>query len=146
MQNRQDASNPKFAKDSVSLDDFREDQAAKHVVDAALLVHKELGPGLIESIYEECLCRVLTKRNIAYQRQSSFPVIFMDDVIDQSLRLDLVVDDCLVVELKSVERLIPLHEAQLLTYLKMSQKRLGLLLNFNVPLLKEGIKRIVKRK
>ena len=146
MQNRQDASNPKFAKDSVSLDDFREDQAAKHVVDAALLVHKELGPGLIESIYEECLCRALTKRNISYQRQASFPVIFMGDVIDQSLRLDLVVDDCLVVELKSVERLIPLHEAQLLTYLKMSQKRLGLLLNFNVPLLKEGIKRIVKRK
>ncbi|MCB9982528.1 MAG: GxxExxY protein [Rhodospirillales bacterium] len=131
--------------DSHTSLDFREDKAAKNVIDAAMVVHKELGPGLLESIYEECLCRILSKNNIPFQRQVSFPVSFMGEVTDQSLRLDLVVDNCLIVELKSVEKIIPLHEAQLLTYLKMSDKRLGLLMNFNSTLLKDGLKRIVRR-
>lgn len=146
MEQRQDARIATFAKDSISAQDFKEDKAAKYVIDAAMVVHRELGPGLLESIYEECLCRVLSSKNIPYERQVSFPVTFMGELIDQTLRLDLLVDGCLIVELKSVERLISLHEAQLLTYLKITKKRLGLLLNFNVPLLKQGIKRVVLRK
>lgn len=143
---RQDAKIAKCATDSQTSQDFREDRAASAVIDAAMIVHKEMGPGLLESIYEECLCRVLSKNNIPFTRQTIFPVFFMGEIIDQSLRLDLLVDDCLVVELKSVEKLSPLHEAQLHTYLKISDKRLGLLMNFNTPLLKDGIKRIVRRK
>jgi GxxExxY protein len=121
----------------------RAELLASQVVDAAVKVHKTLGPGLLESVYEICLCRELTLRGIAFQRQVALPISYEGIRLEAGLRIDLLVDSCLVVELKTVEVLLPLHEAQLLTYLKLSNNRLGLLLNFNVPVMKHGIKRMV---
>ncbi len=114
------------------------------VVDAALKVHRSLGPGLLESVYEQCLAYELETRGMNVQKQTAVPVIYEKIRFDTGLRLDLLVEDAVVVELKAVEQIIPLYEAQLLTYLKLSNKRLGLLINFNVPLLKHGIKRFVR--
>jgi len=119
------------------------EHAAKAVVDAAYRVHSVLGPGLLESVYEVCLCHELRKRKIPFQSQRVLPVIYDGVTLDAGLRLDVLVDDCLVVELKAAEKILPIHEAQLLTYLKLTDKRLGLLINFNVPLIKDGIKRMV---
>nr|VFJ93097.1 MAG: GxxExxY protein [Candidatus Kentron sp. H]VFJ93843.1 MAG: GxxExxY protein [Candidatus Kentron sp. H]VFK00502.1 MAG: GxxExxY protein [Candidatus Kentron sp. H] len=119
------------------------ERAAKIVVDAAYRVHSALGPGLLESVYEVCLCHKLKKRGILFRSQLVLPIVYDNVTLDAGLRLDLLVDDCLVVELKAVERMLPIHEAQLLTYLKLTNKRLGLLINFNVPLIKGGIRRIV---
>jgi len=118
------------------------DQIAKIIVDAAFRVHTALGPGLLESVYEQCLCHELRKRKVHFQSQVNLPIAYDDIRIDSGLRLDLLVDDQVVVELKAVERLLPLFEAQLLTYLKLSGKRLGLLINFNVPVIRNGIRRI----
>jgi GxxExxY protein len=117
--------------------------AAKNVVDAAYQVHQALGPGLLENIYEVCLCHELNKRGLSFQKQASFPIVYDNMRLDAGLRVELLVEESLIVELKSVETLLPLHEAQLLTYLKLSGKRLGLLINFNVPLIKDGIRRVV---
>jgi GxxExxY protein len=117
--------------------------AAREIVDAALAVHRALGPGLLESVYEECLAYELKKRGVAFERQVVVPVNYDGLLLDAGLRLDLLVAQCVVVELKAVEAILPVHEAQLLTYLKLSRNRLGLLINFNVPLLKDGIKRKV---
>ena len=119
------------------------ERAAKIVVDAAYRVHSALGPGLLESVYEVCLCHKLKKRGILFRSQLVLPIVYDNVTLDAGLRLDLLVDDCLVVELKAVERMLPIHEAQLLTYLKLTNKRLGLLINFNVPLIKGGIRGIV---
>ena len=119
------------------------ERVAKAVLDAALAVHKALGPGLLESVYEACLCHELTKRGIPFRSQVFLPIVYDGVKLDAGLRLDLVVAECLIVELKAVEKSNPLFEAQLLTYLKLTGHRLGLLLNFNVPLLKDGIKRLV---
>ena len=116
---------------------------ARQVVDAALCVHRAIGPGLIEDVYEVCLCHELSLRGLSFQSQLPVAVVYKGVRLDANLRLDLTVEDCVLVELKSVERLLPIFEAQLLTYLKLTGKRLGLLINFNVPLIKEGIKRIV---
>lgn len=113
------------------------------IVDAAYLVHKSLGPGLLEYIYEECLAHELAIQGLRVQRQVSLPILYRDLEIASGLRLDMVVEDSVIVELKAVERLLPVHEAQLLTYLKLSTYRLGLLINFNVPLIRDGIKRRV---
>lgn len=113
------------------------------VVDAAIHVHKNLGPGLLESIYEEALCYELGKRNIAFERQKTLTVPYEDIILNTQLRLDLIVENQIVVELKSSEKIIPLYEAQLLTYLKISGLPLGLLLNFNSTLMKDGIRRII---
>jgi GxxExxY protein len=118
------------------------DRVAKQVVDAAYSVHRALGPGLLESVYEVCLLHELAKRGITVERQVSLPIVYDNIRMDAGLRLDLVVEDCLVVELKVVETILPVHKAQLLTYLKLSGYRLGLLLNFNVPLIKDGVQRI----
>ena len=118
------------------------DQVAKHVVDAAFSVHSGLGPGLLESIYETCLAHELTKRDLKAERQVVLPVIYDSLRLDAALRLDVVVADCVVVELKAVESLLPVHRAQLLTYLKLSGYRLGLIINFNVPVIKNGIVRM----
>ncbi len=118
------------------------DLIARHVVDAALTVHRQLGPGLLESVYEICLAHELGKRNLSVQSQVVLPVIYDGIRLDAGLRLDLMVNDCLIVELKTVEDLLLIHHAQALTYLKLSGKRLALLINFNVPLIKDGIKRI----
>lgn len=110
---------------------------------AAIEVHKHLGPGLLESAYEECLCYELHQRGVAFQRQVPLPVTYKKVRLDCGYQIDIVVEDQVVLELKSVECILPVHEAQLLTYLKLSQKKVGLLLNFNVPLMKEGIIRRV---
>ncbi|MHB9023990.1 MAG: GxxExxY protein [Armatimonadota bacterium] len=122
----------------------RLESLAKAVVDAAFKVHSKLGPGLLESVYEVCLAHELERRGISVQRQIVLPIRYEDLTVDSGLRLDLLVDGCLIVELKAVEQLIPLYQAQLLSYLKLSGLRLGLLINFNVPLIKMGIKRVVR--
>jgi GxxExxY protein len=116
---------------------------ATQLVDAAIKVHKSLGPGLLESVYEICLCHELAIRGIPFRRQLDLPVCYEGIRLESGLRIDILVDDCVVVELKIVEKLLPVHEAQLLTYLKLSNKRIGFLLNFNVPIMKHGIKRMV---
>jgi len=120
-----------------------ENQTAKVIVDAALLVHRALGPGLLESVYETALFHELRKRGLAVKRQEPVTFVYDDHRYDEGFRIDLLVADCVVVELKSVEQVHPVHKKQLLTYLRLSGKRLGLLINFNVPLLKDGITRVV---
>ena len=112
------------------------------VISAAIEVHKTLGPGLLESVYEECLCRELQLRKISHERQKELPVEYKGLKLNCGYRLDILVDNRVIVELKACESLQPIHEAQLLTYLKMTDVKVGLLINFNVSLLKEGIKRI----
>jgi GxxExxY protein len=106
-------------------------------------MHSVLGPGLLESVYEVCLAHELSKREIVVARQVSLPVIYDGIRLDADLRLDLLVDGRLIIELKTVEQLLPIHSAQVLTYLKVTGHRLGLLINFNVPLIKDGIKRVI---
>ena len=110
---------------------------------AAMEVHRELGPGLLESVYERCLCHELKLRNIAFQSQLTLPLRYKGDVLESGLRIDVLVAERVVLELKSVDKLLPVHDAQILTYLKLAKKRLGLLINFNVPLIKDGIRRFV---
>jgi GxxExxY protein len=112
------------------------------VIGAAIEVHRSLGPGLLESAYEECLCRELDLRKIAYERQKALPVEYKGVRLDCGYRLDVVVDKRLILELKACDSLLPIHEAQLLTYLKLAGIKVGLIINFNVAVLKEGIKRI----
>jgi len=121
-----------------------QDHIATRVLDASFIVHKELGPSLLENIYEVCLAHLLTEWGYNVARQKPFSVSFMGRELDTGFRTDLIVNDCLIVEIKSVEKLIPVHEAQMLSYLKLSGIDLGLLINFNVPLLKQGIKRYVR--
>ena len=118
------------------------DTLASQVVDAAFAVHKALGPGLLESIYEACLAHEIRKRGLSVQQQIELPVYYDGVRLDGGLRLDLLVGKSVIVELKAVERLLPIHRAQTLTYLKLSGHRLALLMNFNVPLIKDGIERI----
>ena len=114
------------------------------VIGAAIEVHKTLGPGLLESAYEECLCYELNARGIPIERQVKLPIEYKEVKLSAGYCMDIVVDELLVLELKSVEKLMPIHEAQLLTYLRLSEIWLGLLINFNVPILKHGIKRLVQ--
>jgi GxxExxY protein len=114
----------------------------ERLIGACIEIHRALGPGLLESAYEECLCHELKSAGLAFERQKPLPVRYKDVNLDCGYRLDLVVEDRLILELKSVDQLLPIHEAQLLTYLKLSGLTLGLLVNFNVPALKAGIKRI----
>jgi GxxExxY protein len=120
-----------------------ENPLSREIIAAAIEVHKALGPGLLESAYEECLAHELSLRNLPFERQEAIPIIYKDLNIDAGFRLDFLVGNCVVVELKAVEALLPIHDAQVLTYLKMTKNRLALLINFNVPLLRNGIKRIV---
>ncbi len=119
------------------------EQVGAEVVDAAFRVHSALGPGLLESVYEVCLRHELQKRGLQVQSQVSLPITYDGLQFDAGFRLDLVVNGCVLLELKAVEELLPVHEAQLLTYLKLSGMRLGFLINFNVPVIKSGIKRMV---
>ena len=116
---------------------------ARAIVDCAFRVHSSLGPGLIESVYETCLVHELTKRSIGVERQVNLPVVYDGIHLNAGLRLDLRVEKEVIVEIKAVERLLPVHQAQLLTYLKLTGLRLGLLINFNVPRIKDGIRRMV---
>jgi GxxExxY protein len=112
-------------------------------VDAALAVHRALGPGLLESAYEACLAHKLTLRQVPFRTQVLMPVRYKDVSIATGFRIDLLAGESVIVELKAVEKILPLFEAQILTYLRLTNLRLGLLINFNVPLLKNGIRRIV---
>ena len=118
------------------------DLVARQVVDAAFAVHSTLGPGLIESVYERCLCHELAERGLDFKRQLSLPVLYKGVRLDGGLRLDLLVADRVIVELKTVESITGVHKAQLLTYLKLTECRLGLLINFNVPRIRDGIVRL----
>jgi len=113
------------------------------VIGSAIEVHKHLGPGLLESAYEECLCFELDQKHIGYHRQKPLPVEYKTVKLDCGYRLDLLIPDQLIIELKACDAVLPIHEAQLLTYLKLTGIKTGLLINFNVSLLKEGIKRLV---
>ena len=113
------------------------------IIAAAIEVHRQLGPGLLESAYQECVCYELSQMGLAFTREVQLPLSYKGLKLDCSYRIDLLVEDEIVVELKSVEQIVPVHSAQLLTYLKAANKQLGLLINFNVPVLKEGIRRIV---
>jgi GxxExxY protein len=113
------------------------------VIGAAIEVHKHLGPGLLESAYEECLCHELSLRKITYERQKPLPINYKQIKLDFSYRLDVVVEGKIILELKSCEKIEDIYKAQLLTYLRLSGLKLGLILNFNVPIMKEGIVRVV---
>jgi GxxExxY protein len=119
------------------------ERLASAVVDAGLKVHKTLGPGLLESVYEHCLAHELTNRGLRPRRQVAQPIIYDNCQIDAALRIDLVVSDAIIVEVKSVEATLAIHRSQLLTYLKLSGLRLGFLMNFNVPLFKDGVQRVI---
>jgi GxxExxY protein len=116
---------------------------AKTILDCAFEVHKELGPGLLESVYEICLIDELKRRGLFVENQVKLPVIYKGEELDKDFFLDILVEKCIVIELKSVEVLLPVHEVQLVTYMKLANIKLGFLINFNVKLLKEGIHRKV---
>lgn len=115
----------------------------KQIVDIAFQIHKALGPGLLKKVYESCFCYELTKRGISYITQKKIPIVYDDLTIDEGLRIDILVDDLIIIELKAQENYHPVWEAQLLSYLKLTNKRLGYILNFHVPLMKDGIKRMI---
>ena len=115
----------------------------KVVIGAAIEVHRELGPGLLESAYEACLAHELAGRGVAFERQKALPVIYRGVKVDCGYRLDLLVQDAVIVELKAVEKVLPIHEMQVLSYLRLSGLKVGLIINFNVPRLTRGIHRVV---
>jgi GxxExxY protein len=117
------------------------DALARRVLDAGLCVHRELGPGLLESAYEHCLAHELETRSVSSRRQVPLPLTYKGVTLDTGYRIDLLVEESLIVEIKAVETLTRLHEAQIITYLKLSRRRLGFIMNFNAPLFKEGVKR-----
>ncbi len=120
-------------------------KTTESIIGAAIEVHRHLGPGLLESAYEECLCEELSLRNIPFKRQVALPVIYKSRKLDAGYRIDLLVNDEVVVELKVVEAILPIHEAQTLTYMRLGGWQIGLILNFNVTVLKNGIKRLVHK-
>jgi len=132
----------------MNLNDLPEEvnKITEAIVDSAYKVHSTLGPGLLENVYETCLAHELSVRGLQFEKQKQVTILYDNIHLDVGFRLDLLVENQVVVELKSVERLVPLHEAQVLTYLKLTQCKVGLLLNFNVALMKDGIKRMVLSK
>jgi GxxExxY protein len=118
------------------------DLVARSIVDAGLKVHKALGPGLLESAYERCLAYELSARGLSVRRQVALPITYEGQTLDAGYRVDLLVADAVIVEIKAVDALTRVHQAQILTYLKLSRLRLGLLMNFNVDLFKQGVRRI----
>ncbi|MDT3696027.1 MAG: GxxExxY protein [Ignavibacterium sp.] len=119
------------------------DQLTSRIIGCAIEVHKNLGPGLLESVYEECLCHELSENNILFERQKPVSINYKSIKLDAGYRIDILVENLVIVELKSIDALAPIHTAQVLTYLKFSEKKIGLLINFNVTRLKDGIKRYV---
>jgi len=121
----------------------REKWLTSQVMDIAIRIHRFLGPGLLESVYEKCFCYELAKRNIPFIKQKNIELIYDNFIIDEGLRIDILIDDLVIIELKAQELYHPVWEAQLLSYLKLTRKRLGYILNFHVPLMKDGIKRMI---
>lgn len=122
-----------------------ENESSKIIVDRCLKIHKTLGPGLLESVYEEVMYYELTRKNLKCERQVGISVIYEDIKMDLGFMADMIVEDKVIIELKSVENIMPVHKKQLLTYLKLTGMKLGLLINFNVELIKNGITRIVNK-
>jgi len=122
---------------------MKENEIAKIIVDASFHVHKRLGPGLFESVYETVLSYELEKRGLSITRQKPIPILYDDLVFDEGFRADIIVEGAVIIELKSVETVAPVHKKQLLTYLRLSDRKLGLLINFGAPLIKDGIFRVV---
>ena len=120
-----------------------EEEVARKIVDAAYCVHKELGPGLLEKIYETCFCHELAKRGLTYQRQVDVPIVYDGITFEEGLRLDVLVEYIIICELKAVDEVNPVWEAQILSHLKLTKKRHGFLINFNEKYIKDGIKRII---
>lgn len=121
----------------------KEEAIAKKVVDAAYTVHRKLGPGLLEKVYEVCFCHELSKRELKYQRQVDIPIVYDGIIFNEGLCLDVLVEDTIICELKAVDEMNPVWQAQILSHLKLTGKRLGFLNIFNVPIIKNGIKRII---
>ena len=121
------------------------DRTSLTIIQAAIEIHRHLGPGLLESIYSACLVYELRERGLAVTVQQTIPVRYKKLVLDGAYRIDLVVEDAVIVELKSVETLLPVHSAQLLSYLRLAEKSVGLLINFNVDYVAKGVKRVVNR-
>lgn len=122
-----------------------QNRLTERILGMAIEIHRTLGPGLLESAYEECLCHELSCAGLKFERQRALAVSYKEVRLDCGYRLDLVVEDSVVIELKTVQEILPLHEAQLLTYLKLSGLSVGLLINFNVPILTQGVKRLVNQ-
>ena len=121
----------------------REIWLSKQIIDIAYSIHSTLGPGLLESVYEKCFCHELTLRNIPFVRQKRIDIIYKGFIVDDGLRIDILVDDLIIIELKAQENHHPVWNAQILSYLKLTNKRLGYIFNFHVPLIKNGIKRMI---
>lgn len=124
----------------MSLED---NQLTQSIMDCLFRVHTVMGPGLLESIYEECLCHEFSRRGIPYERQKIIPLMYEGSQLRNGLKLDLLVGGRIIIELKSIENILPVHKAQILTYLKLSGLPIGFLVNFNVPLIKNGVQRFV---
>jgi len=118
-----------------------EEELTGKILGAAIEVHKVLGPGLLESVYESCLCYELRLRGISFERQVELPIVYKGVALPCSFRIDIIVENAVLIELKAIERLLAIHEAQLLTYLRLSGKRVGFVMNFNVAVLRHGIAR-----
>jgi len=121
----------------------KEEIVATAIVDAAFSVHNTLGPGLLERVYEVCFCHELTKKGLSFRQQVEIPIEYDGIKLDGGLRLDVIVEDIVICEIKAVDEMNPVYQAQVLTYLKLTGKRIGFLINFNVPVIKNGIKRII---
>jgi len=135
----EEAEEPVMVQPALSLENALTDR----IIGAAIEVHRHLGPGLLESAYEECLCYELSLIGLKFQRQVHLPVKYKEVLLDCAYKMDIVVEDTVILELKTVDDLLPIHRAQLLTYLKAYDRRVGLLINFNVPILKNGLRRMV---
>lgn len=122
----------------------RLNEISRKIVQAAYTVHSELGPGLLESVYRACLAQELLAYGLSFRQEVALPIVYREIKLEAGLRLDFLVEELVIIEVKAVEALHPVHDAQLLSYLKLSERRLGLLLNFNVALMKEGIRRLVR--
>ncbi len=120
-----------------------ENEIAKHIVDAAFRIHTSLGPGLLESVYEAVMAEELARRGLHAERQQTLPVVWQNVHLEAGFRVDLIVENKVIVEIKSVDAIAPVHRKQLLTYLRLANKRLGILINFDVDLIKDGIARVV---
>jgi GxxExxY protein len=121
----------------------KEERVAKIIVQAAFEVHRRLGPGLLESVYETCFCHELSKRGVSYRRQIVVPIRYDGLVFKSALRLDVIVEECVICELKAIEMILQVHHAQVLSHLKLTKHRLGFLINFNSPTLRQGLKRFI---
>ena len=127
------------------LDSYSLNQLSNRILDAAITVHKEMGPGLLEGVYQRCMVRELINRQIKVATMTPVALLYKGEPLNKEYVIDILVEDEIILELKSVEGLLTIHEAQIISYLKLADKRLGFLINFNVPLLKEGFRRFVNK-